>query len=177
MLILEDPFLYLPLDETVIWSLLDSVHILCQLCDKVWWLIHHTFAVSIFILEVWDSHLGAVYKRVNMKLPLSIWHLRICLLLFVFIRIAATHPFFFVSMFTISSLTMYVDSLLDDSSKYSRLQNSGARYINNKMLRRFQTFSVCLAICWQKETAEDLAETFAYYFSNSFRIPQHFTKG
>ena len=99
----------------------------------------------------WSSLQASEYEITLYDAPLSIWHLRICLLLFVFIRIAVIHPFFFVSAFTISSLTMYVDSLLDDSSKYSRLQNSGARYINNKMLRRFQTFSVCLAICWQKK--------------------------
>ena len=34
MLILEDPFLYLPL-EAVIWSLLDSLHILYQVCHML----------------------------------------------------------------------------------------------------------------------------------------------
>ena len=44
------------------------------------------------------------------------------------------------------------------SARFS-FQNSGAKYVSNKMPRRFQSFSVCLA---GKKTAEDSAETFAY---------------
>ena len=42
-----------------------------------------------------------------------------CLLLFVFISIGATHRFFFVSTFAISSSIMYLDSFLDGSSECS----------------------------------------------------------
>ena len=44
------------------------------------------------------------------------------------------------------------------------------------MLRRFQNFSVPLGDISAKKTAEDSAETFAYYINNGFGIPRHFDK-
>ena len=55
-----------------------------------------------------------------------------------------------------------------------QLQNSGAKYVSNKMLRQIQNFSVCLSNASAKKTAKDLAETFAYNVGNGFSIPQHF---
>ena len=66
-------FLYLPF-ETVIWSLLDSLHILYQLHHMVSSLIHHMFAVSIDFIKLWDSYLGPVYRRVNVKLHCMMHH-------------------------------------------------------------------------------------------------------
>ena len=50
--------------------------------------------------------------------PLSILHSTTHLLFFVFISIGTTRRVFFVSTFAISSLMVYVDSLLDYSSEY-----------------------------------------------------------
>ena len=66
-------FLYLPF-ETVIWSLLDSLHILYQLHHMVSSLIHHMFVVSIDFIKLWDSYLGPVYRRVNVKLHCMMHH-------------------------------------------------------------------------------------------------------
>ena len=56
------------------------------------------------------------------------------------------------------------------------LQDSGARYTGNKMLKKIQNFSVCLGNASAKETAKDLAETFVYNISNDFDIHHHFAK-
>ena len=53
----------------------------------------------------------------------------------------------------------------------------GAKYVSNEMLRRFQNFSACLCNVPAKNTAQDSAETCAYYGSNGFGMPQHFSKG
>ena len=79
--------------ETVIWFLLDSLHIFYQLLHMVSWLIHHIFAVSI-----WSSLQMSECEVMLHDAPLSIWHSMTCLLLFVFISIGATHAiasFFF----------------------------------------------------------------------------------
>ena len=60
--------------KTGIWSLLDSLHILYQLRHMVSWLIHHSLAISIYFLKVWDSHLGAVYRRLNVNLNCIMHH-------------------------------------------------------------------------------------------------------
>ena len=38
------------------------------------WLICYTFAAWTYFLEIWDSHLGAVYRRVNVKLHCMMHH-------------------------------------------------------------------------------------------------------
>ena len=58
----------------VMLPLIESVHILYQLFHIVSWLIHHTFAVLIYFLEVWKSHLWALYRRVNVKLHCMTHH-------------------------------------------------------------------------------------------------------
>ena len=57
------------------------------------------------------------------------------------------------------------------------LQNSGAKYVSNKMPKQFQNFSVCLYNISAKKPAEDSTENFAYYISNGFSICQHFAYG
>ena len=57
------------------------------------------------------------------------------------------------------------------------LQNSGAKYVINEMLRQFQNFPVCLGNTSAKNIAKDSGETFSYYIGNGFSMPQHFAKG
>ena len=62
------------------------------------------------------------------------------------------------------------------------LQNSGAKYVGNKMPESFQNFSVCLCNTFtkkkkKKKIAEDSAATFVYYVSNAFGITRDFIKG
>ena len=56
------------------------------------------------------------------------------------------------------------------------LQNSGVQYVVSKMQRHTKNFSVFFSNVSAKETAKDLAETFVYYVSNGFGIPQDFAK-
>ena len=59
---------------------------------------------------------------------------------------------------------------------YHSLQNSGVKYIRNKMLRHIQVFFSLPGLCIGKKTAEGLAEAFIYHVSNGLGIPQHFAK-
>ena len=57
------------------------------------------------------------------------------------------------------------------------LQNPSAKYVENKILRQFQSFPVCLGKTSAKKNIKDSAETFVYDASNGFGIRQHFAKG
>ena len=46
------------------------------------------------------------------------------------------------------------------------LQNSVAKYISNKMPRRFQNFLICIGNMLAKKPVEDSAESIVYYVSN-----------
>ena len=109
--------------KTGICSLLDSLHISYPLRHMVSWLIHHSFAISIYFLKVWVPSWSSLQTiEYELKLhhaPLSILHSTTLLLLFVFISISTTRRVFFVSTFAISSLMMYVDWItLHYSSEY-----------------------------------------------------------
>ena len=56
------------------------------------------------------------------------------------------------------------------------LRNLGAKYVGNKSQGDIRFFQFALEIHWQT-TVENSAETFVYYVSNGFGIPQHFAKG
>ena len=51
------------------------------------------------------------------------------------------------------------------------LQNSGAKYVSNKMSRQIQYFFSLPRQCISKKTAKDSSETFVYHASNGFGIP------
>ena len=57
------------------------------------------------------------------------------------------------------------------------LQNSGAKYVGNKMPRQIQNFSICLDNASAKKTAKGLAETCVYNAGNDLGVSQHFAKG
>ena len=62
---------------------------------------------------------------------------------------------------------------------FCSLLNSGATYVDNKMLRQMQNFSVChgnASAKKKKKTAGNLSETFVYHVRYGFGMPQHFTK-
>ena len=48
------------------------------------------------------------------------------------------------------------------TSSYFSLLNSGAKYVGNKMLRRFHNFLVCVGNVSAKEAAKNSAETLVY---------------
>ena len=58
---------------------------------------------------------------------------------------------------------------------HQTLQNSGAKYVDNKLPRQFQNFSVCLG----NKSAKKLPKTQQkpiYYVGNGFGIPHNFAK-
>ena len=69
------------------------------------------------------------------------------------------------------TLVKNMSSCLLKSPCLLSLQNSGGKYISNKILRQFQNFSVCLSNTLAKKIAEDSEETFVYYVGNGFGIP------
>ena len=89
----------------------------------------------------------------------------------LFFENAVTHCFLVPNTFEIQSRAGLA------LSQSHSLQNSGAKYVNNKMLRQTQNFSVSLVNASAKKTAKDLAETFVNYVSNGFGIPWYFAKG
>ena len=63
---------------------------------------------------------------------------------------------------------------------HSSLQNSGAKYVSNKMPKRFKNFSVCLGYtsAKKKKNCQRLpkTDTFVHYVGNGFSIPRYFAK-
>ena len=54
------------------------------------------------------------------------------------------------------------------------LRNLDAKYVGNKMPRRFQNFLVCLG---NASANKDSEEIFVHYVGTGFGIPRHFAKG
>ena len=70
-----------------------------------------------------------------------------------------------------------MSSCLFKSPCLLNLRNPSAKYVDNKILRQFQSFPVCLGKTSAKKNIKDSAESFVYDASNGFGIRQHFAKG